>query len=294
MSWINLSIVSTRDQAEEFSDFLLEHGALSSSIQDKNLNSNDEEMIFGEPHNGPQQFWQHTQIDAMFNNDREAKKALAALENLFNVKLRPELKNIEDQDWVKLTQAQFHPISIRDQVWIIPSWHSVQNEKAINLILDPGLAFGTGSHPTTHLCIEWLLDNLGKGDDVLDYGCGSGILAICAKKLGANKVLAVDIDPQAIIASNQNAAINNVSIDVNDTKEKFSFKANIIVANILSSALTVLAPAIASSCLPKGKIALSGVLKSQENEIKEIYSTWFSMNESSYKDGWVCLSGEKN
>ena len=294
MSWVNLSIVSSREQADEFSDFLLDHGALSSSIQDKNLNNNNEEMIFGEPHNGPQRFWQLTQIDALFNNDSEAKKTLAALENVFNVKLKSAFKNIEDQDWVKLTQAQFHPISIRNKVWIIPSWHNIKDEKATNIILDPGLAFGTGSHPTTHLCIEWLLDNMEKGDNVLDYGCGSGILAICAKKLGANNVLGVDIDPQAIIASNQNAAINNVSIRLNDTKESFSFQSNIIVANILSSALKVLAPAIASSCLPKGKIALSGILESQENEIKDIYSSWFSMKRSSYKEGWVCLSGEKN
>ena len=285
MSWVNLSIVSSREQADEFSDFLLDHGALSSSIQDKNLNNNNEEMIFGEPHNGPQRFWQLTQIDALFNNDSEAKKTLAALENVFNVKLKSAFKNIEDQDWVKLTQAQFHPISIRNKVWIIPSWHNIEDEKATNIILDPGLAFGTGSHPTTHLCIEWLLDNMEKGDNVLDYGCGSGILAICAKKLGANNVLGVDIDPQAIIASNQNAAVNNVSIRLNDTKESFSFQSNIIVANILSSALKVLAPAIASSCLQKGKIALSGILESQENEIKDIYSSWFSMKRSSYKEG---------
>lgn len=293
MSWVNLLILSTNAHADNFSDFVLENGAISASIQDQNLNKNNEEIIFGEPHNGPQQFWEHTQINALFRNLNEAKKALKKLEKEFSIKLSVEFKEVQDEDWVKKTQDQFHPISINNKLWIIPTWHDVVDKNAINLILDPGLAFGTGSHPTTYLCIEWLINNIQKKSAVLDYGCGSGILSICAKKLGADEVLGVDIDPQAISASIYNSQKNKVLIEFSNTKKTTKFKADIIVANILSSALKVLAPVLASYCKKNGKIALSGVLRNQEKEITDIYSKWFSMKKSSYKDEWVCLSGIK-
>lgn len=293
MSWVNLLILSTNAHADNFSDFVLENGAISASIQDQNLNKNNEEIIFGEPHNGPQQFWEHTQINALFRNLNEAKKAVKKLEKKFSIKLSVEFKEVQDEDWVKKTQDQFHPISINNKLWIIPTWHDVVDKNAINLILDPGLAFGTGSHPTTYLCIEWLINNIQKKSAVLDYGCGSGILSICAKKLGADEVLGVDIDPQAISASIYNSQKNKVLIEFSNTKKTTKFKADIIVANILSSALKVLAPVLASYCKKNGKIALSGVLRNQEKEITDIYSKWFSMKKSSYKDEWVCLSGIK-
>lgn len=293
MSWVNLLILSTNAHADNFSDFVLENGAISASIQDQNLNKNNEEIIFGEPHNGPQQFWEHTQINALFRNLNEAKKAVKKLEKKFSIKLSVEFKEVQDEDWVKKTQDQFHPISINNKLWIIPTWHDVVDKNAINLILDPGLAFGTGSHPTTYLCIEWLINNIQKKSAVLDYGCGSGILSICAKKLGADEVLGVDIDPQAISASIYNSQKNKVLIEFSNTKKTTKFKADIIVANILSSALKVLAPVLASYCKKNGKIALSGVLRNQEKEIADIYSKWFSMKKSSYKDEWVCLSGIK-
>ena len=215
------------------------------------------------------------------------------LEKKFSIKLSVEFKEVQDEDWVKKTQDQFHPISINNKLWIIPTWHDVVDKNAINLILDPGLAFGTGSHPTTYLCIEWLINNIQKKSAVLDYGCGSGILSICAKKLGADEVLGVDIDPQAISASIYNSQKNKVLIEFSNTKKTTKFKADIIVANILSSALKVLAPVLASYCKKNGKIALSGVLRNQEKEITDIYSKWFSMKKSSYKDEWVCLSGIK-
>ena len=293
MSWVNLLILSTNAHADNFSDFVLENGAISASIQDQNLNKNNEEIIFGEPHNWPQQFWEHTQINALFRNLNEAKKALKKLEKKFSIKLSVEFKEVQDEDWVKKTQDQFHPISINNKLWIIPTWHDVVDKNAINLILDPGLAFGTGSHPTTYLCIEWLINNIQKKSAVLDYGCGSGILSICAKKLGADEVLGVDIDPQAISASIYNSQKNKVLIEFSNTKKTTKFKADIIVANILSSALKVLAPVLASYCKKNGKIALSGILRNQEKEITDIYSKWFSMKKSSYKDEWVCLSGIK-
>lgn len=293
MSWINVSILTTAEQANNLSEFILENNAISASIQDHNLNSTKEEIIFGEPHNGDQKFWQHTQIDALFNTITDAKKTIEALETKFKIKLNPKFSEIQEQDWVKKTQEQFNPISILNKVWIIPTWHDVVNPEAINLTLDPGLAFGTGSHPSTHLCIEWMIKNIKENNVVLDYGCGSGILAICAKKLGANNVVGVDIDPQAIIASEQNAKSNQTDITFKNSQEKLIIQADLIVANILSSALKVLAPALANYCLPNGKIALSGILKHQESEIRDIYSEWFVMQDSDYKDGWVCLSGEK-
>ena len=169
----------------------------------------------------------------------------------------------------------------------------IQTSKLINIILDPGLAFGTGAHPTTHLCTEWLIDNVSKEKKVLDYGCGSGILAIAAFKLGAKMVKGVDIDPQAIIASKQNGNVNKCNIDWLNTNEDFKFQADLLVANILSSALSVLAPLLASYCAPKGKIALSGILESQENQIKKIYEPWFNFEKTLKNNGWVCLSGVK-
>ena len=204
-----------------------------------------------------------------------------------------KISNIQDQDWVKLTQSQFSPINIIDKLWIIPSWHKIQDNKAINLILDPGLAFGTGTHATTHLCLLWLLTNVNKNITILDYGCGSGILSIAAKKIGAKKVFGVDIDNQAIRSSQDNAKINNVEIFWSNTESKIDYKSDLVVANILSSALSVLAPVLAQHCNTNGKIALSGILEKQEKELKEIYGRWFDFEPSHYKDGWVLISGIK-
>ena len=200
---------------------------------------------------------------------------------------------VSETDWVKLSQSQFKPICIKDRINIVPSWHKINNPKLINIILDPGLAFGTGAHPTTHLCTEWLIDNVSKEKKVLDYGCGSGILAIAAYKLGAKMVKGVDIDPQAILASKENGNVNECNIEWLNTDEDFKYQADLLVANILSSALSVLAPLLASYCLPKGKIALSGILESQENEIKKIYAPWFIFEKTFKDNGWVCLSGVK-
>ena len=201
--------------------------------------------------------------------------------------------SVSETDWVKLSQSQFKPICIKDRINIVPSWHKINNPKLINIILDPGLAFGTGAHPTTHLCTEWLIDNVSKEKKVLDYGCGSGILATAAYKLGAKMVKGVDIDPQAIIASKENGNVNECNIDWLNTDKDFNFQADLLVANILSSALSVLAPLLASYCAPKGKIALSGILESQENQIKKIYAPWFTFEQTLKNNGWVCLSGVK-
>jgi len=294
MAWINLTFFAEEKDIDLLSEALEIQGALSIFIQDKNLNNSDEELIFGEPHSGPNKFWATNQIQALFNDSVVIKEIQDELIlNFKDIDFKFNASSVSETDWVKLSQSQFKPICIKDRINIVPSWHKINNPKLINIILDPGLAFGTGAHPTTHLCTEWLIDNVSKEKKVLDYGCGSGILAIAAYKLGAKVVKGVDIDPQAIIASKENGAINECNIDWLNTDKDFKFQADLLVANILSSALSVLAPLLASYCTPKGKIALSGILESQENQIKKIYAPWFTFEQTLKDNGWVCLSGVK-
>jgi len=294
MAWINLTFFAEEKDIDLLSEALETRGALSIFIQDKNLNNSDEELIFGEPHSGPNKFWATNQIQALFNdsvNIEEIQDELIL--NFQDIDFKFTASSVSETDWVKLSQSQFKPICIKNRINIVPSWHKINNPKLINIILDPGLAFGTGAHPTTHLCTEWLIDNVSKEKKVLDYGCGSGILAIAAFKLGAKMVKGVDIDPQAIIASKENGNVNECNIDWLNTNEDFKFQTDLLVANILSSALSVLAPLLASYCAPKGKIALSGILESQENQIKKIYAPWFNFEKTLKNNGWVCLSGVK-
>ena len=294
MAWINLTFFAEEKDIDLLSDALETRGALSIFIQDKNLNNSDEELIFGEPHSGPNKFWATNQIQALFNDSVDIKEIQDELIlNFQDIDFKFTASSVSETDWVKLSQSQFKPICIKNRINIVPSWHKINNPKLINIILDPGLAFGTGAHPTTHLCTEWLIDNVSKEKKVLDYGCGSGILAIAAYKLGAKMVKGVDIDPQAIIASKENGNVNECNIDWLNTNEDFKFQTDLLVANILSSALSVLAPLLASYCAPKGKIALSGILESQENQIKKIYAPWFTFEQTLKNNGWVCLSGVK-
>jgi ribosomal protein L11 methyltransferase len=294
MAWINLTFFAEEKDIDLLSEALETRGALSIFIQDKNLNNSDEELIFGEPHSGPNKFWATNQIQALFYDSVDIKEIQDELvSNFQDIDFKFTASSVSETDWVKLSQSQFKPICIKDRINIVPSWHKINNPKLINIILDPGLAFGTGAHPTTHLCTEWLIDNVSKEKKVLDYGCGSGILAIAAYKLGAKTVKGVDIDPQAIIASKENGTLNECNIDWLNTDKDLKFQADLLVANILSSALSVLAPLLASYCSPKGKIALSGILESQENQIKKIYAPWFTFEQTLKNNGWVCLSGVK-
>jgi len=211
MSYQQATIAVTEHIAERLSDALMEHGALSAAIEDAYAGTNDEQAIFGEPGMPTEQLWLQSKVIALFAEETDINPiiiAAAAQTGIdvpaYSVELLPE------QDWVRLTQSQFDPIKISERLWITPSWHEAPDAGAVNLQLDPGLAFGTGSHPTTHLCLQWLDRNLKGGESLLDYGCGSGILAIAALKLGAGSATGVDIDPQAIRASNDNAAQNQV------------------------------------------------------------------------------------
>ncbi|MEO1946292.1 MAG: 50S ribosomal protein L11 methyltransferase, partial [Methylophilaceae bacterium] len=239
MAWLLLKIQANDESAESISDALIELGALSASIEDAHAETQSEQAIFGEPGDPPPGIWQKNIVTAMLDASADVAQLLQALQTETKIpQFNYVTETIEEQDWVRATQSQFDPIHITDKLWIVPTWHTTPNEDAINIILDPGLAFGTGSHPTTHLCLEWLTqqNNLHEAD-VLDYGCGSGILAIAAKKLGSKKTVGVDIDRQAVISSRFNAEQNKTTdIDFYDASDFGNQTFDIVVANILSSA----------------------------------------------------------
>lgn len=294
MAWVSLKIEAQDNTADLISDTLMELGALSAIIEDANAETIDEQPIFGEPGDPPPGIWQQNLVSALFDEGVDIEAVMAELQSQTQLSdLNYTTETIQEQDWVRATQSQFDPIKITDILWIVPTWHDSPNPDAINIILDPGLAFGTGSHPTTHLCLDWLTRTVKPGQSVLDYGCGSGILAIAAKKIGADHVVGVDIDPQAIQASLYNAEQNKVSADFYPASEYQSEEYDIVVANILSSALSVLAPALAKSCKAGGKIALSGILREQEAAVSAIYAEWFDMAAPSYMDSWVLLTGTR-
>jgi len=294
MSWISLKIEARDNTADLLSDTLMELGALSASIEDADAETPDEQPIFGEPGDPPPGIWQHTIVSALFDEGANIADIMRALTEATGLpELNYNTESIAEQDWVRATQSQFEPIRIRDDLWIVPTWHAAPNADALNIVLDPGLAFGTGSHPTTHLCLAWLADHVRPQHTVLDYGCGSGILAIAAKKLGAASVTGVDIDQQAIISSHDNAAQNRVTAEFYMASDlpAAQTRYDIVVANILSSALMVLAPALAEACKSGGSIALSGILREQADMVSAIYAEWFEMAAPAFMDSWVLLTG---
>jgi len=294
MAWVSLKIEAQDNNADLISDTLMELGALSAIIEDANAETIDEQPIFGEPGDPPPGIWQQNLVSALFDEGVDVTAVVKELEQLAKLsKLNYTTETIQEQDWVRATQSQFEPIKITDNLWIVPTWHVSPNPEAINIVLDPGLAFGTGSHPTTHLCLGWLTQTVNAGNSVLDYGCGSGILAIAAKKLGAEEVVGTDIDTQAIQSSLYNAEQNQVEAKFYDANQYQSKEFDIVVANILSSALSVLAPALAKSCKAGGKIALSGILREQESAVSAIYSEWFDMGTPQHMDAWVLLTVTK-
>ncbi|NOT14444.1 MAG: 50S ribosomal protein L11 methyltransferase [Methylotenera sp.] len=294
MSWVSLKIEAQDNTADLISDTLMELGALSAIIEDANAETIDEQPIFGEPGDPPPGIWQQNIVSALFDEDINISEVMGQLQ--YQTKLLPlqySTEIIQEQDWVRATQSQFDPIKITEHLWIVPTWHHAPDANAINIILDPGLAFGTGSHPTTHLCLSWLTQTVRPNVSVLDYGCGSGILAIAAKKLGAGNVVGTDIDSQAIQSSLYNAEQNHVSAYFYHANDYQSQAFDIVVANILSSALSVLAPALATSCKVGGKIALSGILREQASAVSAIYAQWFEMDTPQFKDAWVLLTGTR-
>jgi ribosomal protein L11 methyltransferase len=290
-----LSIHANASYAEPLSEALLENGALSVDLLDADADTPDEQAIFGEPGEPASTVWQHNLLSALFDYNAPVVEIFHASCAKLGITPFPEFKigTLEENDWVRLTQAQFDPIQISQRLWIVPTWHTPSDPAAINIVLDPGLAFGTGSHPTTRLCLRWLDSHLLLGETVLDYGCGSGILAIAAMKLGASVAIGVDVDPQAVQASCENAKANHIIAHFYLAENVSLTQYNIVVANILTNPLRALAPLLADATQSGGRIVLSGVLGEQADEVKHIYSQWFEMVPAIVEDGWACLSGKK-
>ena len=294
MPFLQVNIVVPSSHAELLSDELMEVGALSTAIEDAYAGTDKEQPIFDEPNEPSAEIWEQSLIIAMFDADTDVDAAVALLpENMRPVKEAYSVTSVADQDWVKLTQSQFDPIHVSERLWITPTWHEAPTDGSINIELDPGLAFGTGSHPTTFLCLRWLDANMPQGAAVLDYGCGSGILAITAAKLGAGKVVGVDIDKQAIRASHDNAAQNQVNIEVYLPDEQPEGQFDVVVANILANPLRMLGQMLAGRVKTDGQIVLSGILAEQVEEISALYQQWFDMKPATIQDGWACLFGTK-
>lgn len=294
MAWLSLKIEADDKTADLLSDALMELGALSASIEDAHAETPEEQAIFGEPGDPPPGIWQRSVVNALFAEDADTIEIMQSLQKMTGLcDLAYSTEQLADQDWVRTTQSQFKPICINDNLWIVPSWHEPPDPDALNIILDPGLAFGTGSHPTTHLCLQWLAPHINNQQTVLDYGCGSGVLAIAAKKMGAARVIGTDIDNLAIDSSNFNAGRNQVDAEFYLPEQLPQLQAEIVVANILSSALMVLAPALASACKKQGKIALSGILEPQAALVSDVYKEWFDMETPILMEGWALLTGTK-
>ena len=301
MPWISLAIETDNIHAEVLSEALLELGALSTDIHDAAAGTEREQVLFDEPGETSGEFWFASELTALFNADVDIPTIVRAATEAAQLSNPPRyyVKYVEEQDWVRSTQSQFRPIRISSHLWVVPSWHEIPDPAAVNLILDPGLAFGTGTHPSTQLCLEWLDENVRGGEDVLDYGCGSGILAIAALKLGAGHVVGIDIDPQAVEASRQNALLNQCE----ETKVEFHMpeetqagaesggQADMVVANILANPLIILAPILINATRKGGQIALSGILMEQAEEVMQVYRQYFDMRIARNREGWALLTG---
>ena len=310
MAWLSVSLITDARHAEALADAITDAGALTTSIEDADAGTAAETPQFDEPGEvRPIEAigWTRSKVIALFDpatlngNDDAARNAdlqkiccNAALAVGLDAAPPLDIVVVEEQDWVRLTQSQFDPIRISDRLWIVPSWHEAPNPEAICIELDPGLAFGTGSHPTTRLCLQWLEKVVTPNVSVLDYGCGSGILAIAAGKLGAAPLEGIDIDPRAIESANFNAENNGVSAHFALAEKPSSGTFDIVVANILANPLRALAPALIARVKPNGLLALSGILREQAEEIIAIYAPWAALSIFGEHEGWVCLAGARH
>jgi ribosomal protein L11 methyltransferase len=285
--------VSGRD-AERLSDTLMEAGALSVDVTDADAGTPDECAVFDEPGEASRS-WRRCVLTALFAEEADVagavKDACAAIGSDAPTDLVVDV--VADQDWVRLTRSQFKPIRITPSLWIIPSWEDAPDPDAINLRLDPGVAFGTGSHPTTRLCLHWLAEQRPADVEVLDYGCGSGILAIAALRLGAKSAVGVDIDPQALVAARDNATQNSVSARFHAPGSEPPGPYRIVLANILANPLMALAPLLASRTEAGGSIVLSGILEDQAREVAATYARWFDMSVPLFEEGWSLVVGRR-
>lgn len=296
MSWLQLKMRLAPEQAEPIEAWLLEAGACALTLTDA-----EDTPVF-EPVRGTTPLWAQTQLTGLYDGLMEAtllKNAFAEYWHAnFPALIQPalEFEILEDKDWIREWMDGFHPLQMGQRLWIVPSWHPAPNPNAVNLILDPGLAFGTGTHPTTALCLQWLDGLALEGQTLLDFGCGSGILGIAGLLLGARQAWGVDIDPQALLASQQNAQRNGLSAEafpVFYPEHCPAFQCDVLVANILAGPLVELAPELMNQLKLGGQLALSGILAHQVEQICQAYAPWCELDPVQEQSGWVRITGRK-
>ena len=295
MHWVLLSVEVDRAHAEDLADALLEHHVLSVEVSDADAGTARETPLFKESGRVEPGAWERNLLSVLFADSVDPVQALSAACSAIGMRVPEEshIDSVSQRDWVREARQQFGPIEISSRLWIVPSWCKAPVPDVQVLKLDPGLAFGTGAHPTTWQCLRWLDENLGKGQSVLDYGCGSGILAIAAKRLGAGHVVATDIDLDAIEVSSRNALENGVAVDVLPPEGLRSERFDVVMANILASPLQLLAPVLAAHTSPGGRIVLAGILDAQGGALCAAYAEWFDLEERYRREGWTCLVGER-
>lgn len=291
-----LRLTCPETAVESISEALLALGALSVSTSDAEAGTGSEQALFGEPGLPPPAAgWASTLASALFEDETGAREAarLLAAQDFFAGSTITAIEPLPEQDWVRLTQSQFEPVEISPGFWVVPSWHAVPASARRVIRLDPGLAFGTGTHPTTRMCLRWIAAHPPAGKRVLDYGCGSGILALGAALHGAAAVDAVDIDPAAVQATQDNAAANVIGLASVGLPDQARGPYDLVLANILASPLQVLAPLLSGLVAPSGALVLAGVLERQTEALQQAYRPWLELEAADTEDGWVLLTARR-
>lgn len=289
-----LSLLCPEDRVDVLSDALDALDALSVSVEDADAQTPAEQALFGEPGMPPpKDGWQRSRMVALFAQEAQAQEALALLsaQDFFEGCRILGVQAVADQDWVRLTQSQFAPVEITPDFWIVPTWHEPPAQAKQIIRLDPGLAFGTGTHPTTRMCLRWIAQHGVQGQRVLDYGCGSGILAIGAAKYGASSIDAVDIDEAAVTSTELNAEANHVQL-LAGLPDKAKGQYQTVLANILATPLKVLAPLLCSYVASGGSLVLAGILERQADELKAAYAPWIQLEVADSEDGWILMTAQ--
>jgi len=293
MPWLQLTLEANQNNSEQLSDLLSQAGAAAVTMQDAR-----DDPIF-EPPPGSTPLWEHLLLTGLFDAQTNIDSVLQFIKSNYGETPSYTLNPLEDKDWTRAWMDNFKPMQFGERVWICPSWHTPPDPDAVNIMLDPGMAFGTGTHPTTSLCLQWLDKHFHDPIDVIDYGCGSGILGIAANLLGSEHVYAVDLDPQALLSTRANAEKNHVlnkieTFSVTDFSQQFqSLQCPLLLANILAGPLIELAEMLASHVKPKGNIVLSGILAEQAEKVSNVYKQWFTIDEITQEDDWIRIVGTK-
>ncbi len=294
MPWLSITLELDGTRAEAVSEALVGAGALSVSMEDAQAGTPGEDAQFGEPDLAAPRPWRRTRLQALAEAGADAAAIVGQAARACGIPPPAfSLARLEDDDWVRRTQAQFAPIRCGERIWIVPSWREAPDPGALNIRLDPGLAFGTGGHPTTRLVLAWLERAVQGGERVLDYGCGSGILALAAARLGAREVAATDLDPQALEATRANARANGLAVAVAAPEAIPGGTFDIVVANILANPLIALEPILAARARPGGRLALSGILAAQADGVCAAYAADFDCSVGAAEEGWVLLEGRR-